>query len=571
MAKKGRAKRWAGLAAVVLLGGYLAAGTESEARSPKRAAKPRLIVLLVVDQMRGDYLERFRARFGPDGFERLEREGARFTSCHYNFAVTVTAPGYATLATGTTPDRHGIVDNSWYDRDRQRVVQSIFDENFPLVTEGLASGASGQARIGQAARASSSRPRDRCRRGATEETVLPAGQAGASPCSLMAPTLGDALKRATRGRARRGGQANVYGVGWKDRAAILTAGKAADGAYWFDTPSGRFVTSSYYADGLPAWLAEFNRTRVDAYGGRRWEVPAGNVLVELAEPSKGPGAYYAGLSYTPYANELLVELAERLVVEENLGADEVPDLLGLALSANDYVGHHHGPYSKAVEEITVETDRQLARFLRFLDQRVGAGKYWVVVSSDHGVAPTLAQARAHGIAAKNVSRATLLDAGLAALERRWGKDEWGTAWAGDAVFNREVLARHGIGVEEAARVAGDALMQVEGVIGYATGRKFVGPPEFAAAFARSYYPGRSPDVKILLEPFALVEGDDGETTHGTPHSYDTHVPLILLGLAFRAGVYAERVSPADVAPTLAAALGLRALEATGQVLREALQ
>ncbi len=560
-------KRWAGLAAaVVLLGGWLAAGAKSEARSPKRAAQPRLIVLLVVDQMRADYLERFRARFGADGFQRLAREGARFTNCHYNYAVTVTAPGYATLATGTTPDRHGIVDNSWYDRERQGVVQSIFDENFPLVAEGLAAGASRKG-----ARGSRSGAPDRCRRATEQGRAERSRRAGASPCSLMTPTLGDELKRATRGRSK------VYGVGWKDRAAILAAGKEAEGAYWFDTSSGRFVTSTYYADRLPGWLGEFNRTRIDAYGGRRWETPspagqAGReLLFELPDPKEKPRQYYAGLPYTPYANELTLELAELLVEQEELGADDVPDLLALGLSANDYVGHHHGPYSRAVEEITVETDRQVARFLRFLDKRLGAGKYWVVVSSDHGVAPTLAQARAQGIAAKNVPRAALREAGEAALERRWGKEQWAVAQAGGAVFNPEVLAKHGIGVEEAARVAGDALLQVGGVIGYATGGKFVGPPEYAAAFARSYYPGRSPDIKLLLEPFALVEGDDGETTHGTPHSYDTHVPLILFGSAFRAGVYAGRVSPADVVPTLAAALGIRVPRATGRLLREAIR
>lgn len=507
----------------------LAARGQGRAATEPAPQPPRLIVLVVVDQFRADFLMRFRDRFGPDGFNRLLREGASFTSCYFPYANTETAPGYATLATGTTPNRHGIAGNTWYDEQRGRVMQAIEDEAAPLV-------------------------------GAAGEIV------GASPRNLVGTTLADELRLATEG------QAKVFGVAIKDRAAIFSTGHTATGAYWYERRLGKIVTSRYYRTELPAWVVAFNEKRGAAsYYGKNW-ASGEKVFARMTTESGAPDAhYYAEFPYTPYGNDLVLAFVRELVVEEGLGADPVPDFLFVGLSSNDYVGHRWGPYSEQVADITVRTDAQLAGLLKFLDDRVGAGNYWVVVSADHGVAPSLAEARALGLPAKNIDLAAGLKALEDAMAARWGADQWLIPRA-EITFNRETLKKHGISVREAARVIGEALLKLDGIRGYLSEEEARLDPILAEAVRLNTYPGHSPDVQVVVEPFALFNGDLGGTTHGTPYSYDTHVPLIFFGAAFQAGEHSEQVTPADAAPTLAAALGINppAL-VTGKVLTQALR
>ena len=496
---------------------------------PPPAPKPRLVVVVVIDMFPLDYFERFGSRFGPDGFKRLLRDGASFTSCFYPYANTETGPGHATLSTGTTPDRHGIAANGWYDFARGRMVQAVEDESAPLV--------GGPSRL-----------------------------AGASPRNLMTDTLADELRLAT------GGEAKVFGVALKDRSAIFSTGHTASGAYWYNASTGTFVTSRYYREALPAWVERFNRTRgADSYYGKVWK-SGEKVLATLASESGQPDPRFRQeLYYSPYGNDLAFDFARELVVEEKLGADAATDFLFLGLSANDGVGHRWGPYSEEVADMTRRTDAQLAALLQFFDQRLGAGNYWLALSADHGVAPALAQARARGLRATNVPLAALAQALKAAFAERWGEDDW-LASRSEVVFNRETLRKHGVGIAEAAHLAGGALLGVEGVRGYVAGEETRLDAGLTQAVRLSTYRGRSPDVYVVFEPFALVNGDEGGTTHGSPYNYDTHVPLIFYGAAFRPGTYRERVTPADLAPTLAAALGITppAL-ADGRVLESALR
>ena len=501
----------------------------SEPARPAAPEKPRLVVVVVIDQLRADYFERFRDRFVPDGFNRLRREGANFVACFYPYANTETAPGHATISTGTTPNRHGISGNAWYDFERGRMVQAVEDDAYPPVGGG---------------------------------SRLP----GLSPLKLIGSTLGDELRLAT------GGQAKVWAVGIKDRAAILLGGHAPTGAYWYDYDSGRFATSRYYREALPEWIEAFNARRpADRYYGKDWKKGERVFLSMSAESGKPDAAFYRRLPYTPYGNELVLELAREAVEREGLGGDETTDILFVALCANDFVGHRWGPYSDEVAEMTLATDAQLAELFQFLDARLGKENYWVALSADHGVSPTLAQARARGLPAKNVPLAALTEALNAAFAARWGEDEW-LAARGEVVFNRETLRKHGVGVAEAAHLAGGALLGVDGVLGYVAGEETRLDPELTKAVRLSRFRGRTPDVYVVLEPFALVEGDRGGATHGSPFNYDTHVPLLLWGSAFRAGTYRERATPADLATTLAAALGLTPPSlADGQVLLQALQ
>lgn len=513
------------LLAVVLLVPPLE-GQRSPTASPER---PRLVVVVVIDQFRTDYLARFRDRFGPDGFNRLLREGAYFASCFYPYASTETAPGHASIATGTTPDRHGIAANSWYDHDRGRMVQAVEDEAAPLV--------GGTSRL-----------------------------AGLSPRNLVGTTLADELRLAT------GGQAKVFGVAIKDRAAIFSTGHTASGAYWYDSQTGRFVTSRYYREALPAWVAAFNEKRLaDGYYGKAWRVGE-RVFASMASEGGRPDArFYQELLFTPYGNDLVVAFARALVAEEALGADAVTDFLFVGFSSNDLVGHRWGPDSDQVADMTLKTDAQLAELLKFLDQRVGAGNYWLALSADHGVAPTLEQARARGIHAKNIDVAALAKAAQDALAARWGPDEW-LAARGEIVFNRETLKERGVGVAEAAHLVGGVALGVDGVLGYVAGEETRLDAALTEAVRRSSYRGRSPDVYLVQEPFALFDGERGGASHGTPYPYDTRVPLIFLGAPFRPGVYRETVSPTDLATTVAAALEISppAL-ADGKVLIQALR
>ncbi len=500
------------------------------ARADGVAPAPRLVVVVVVDQFRADYLERFRDQFGANGFNRLLREGAYFTSCFYPYAVTNTAPGHASIATGTTPSRHGIVNNSWYRNDLGRQVPAVFDEEAPLVGVDPRPG-------------------------------------GASPRMLMSSTLADQLRLATDNRAK------VFGVAIKDRAAIFSTGHTASGAYWYDRETGRFITSRYYGDELPGWVEAFNQRKpADRYYGQDWET-GGKVFLSLTSRSGEPDEeFYNRLVFSPYGNEIVLAFAQELVRREGLGRDEVTDFLFLGFSSNDAVGHRWGPYSEEVADMTLRTDEQMATLLEFLDEQVGTGNYWLVLSADHGVAPTLAQARAQGLPAKNVDARGVLERVERALDDEFGAGDWLLPGAPPLTLNRETLEQNGVGLRRALHGAGGAVLGVEGVRGYVATGEVRLEPELAIAVRLSLYRGRSPDLYFVLEPFALVNGERGGTTHGSPYAYDTQVPLIFYGPAFRAGVYPEKVSPIDLAPTLAAALRINppALS-SGNVLAQALK
>ncbi len=498
----------------------------AETTPADEVAVPRLVVVLVIDQFRADYLVRFRDRFGPDGFNRLLRQGANFVSCFYPYGRTDTAAGHATLATGTTPDRHGITGNEWYDAQRGRVAQAVEDESFSVV-------------------------------GTTAN--LP----GVSPHNLVGTTLADELRLAT------GGEAKVFGVAIKDRSAVFSTGHSASGAYWYDYQTGQFITSRYYREELPGWVIAFNEQQgADSYYGKDWKA-GDRVFLSLTTASGWPDAeFYDRLPYTPHGNQIVLDFAQELVQQKGLGEDEVTDFLFVGFSSNDLIGHRWGPYSDEVAAMTVQTDAQVAALLGFLDWQVGAGNYWLALSADHGVAPMLAQAQARGLPATGFDSSAVLRAVEKAFDERWGEDDWLVPKAG-LVFNRGTLRNRGVGLGEAAHLAGSAVLEVNGILGYVAGEEARLDAVMTRAVRLSLYRGRSPDVYVVREPLALPAGD---ASHGTPHVYDTHVPLIFFGDAFRPGTYPERVSTTDLAPTLAVALGLTPpTRATGKVLAQALR
>jgi hypothetical protein len=491
-------------------------------KAPAAAAKkpasagpsPRLVVVFVIDQFRSDFLDLYRGEFGDGGFVRLMKEGAVFRECFYNYANTETGPAHATIATGTTPDRHGISGNEWYDPTTGKSVYTVQDENSAVI-------------------------------GGTP------GQIPVSPRNLIGTTLSDEMRLATGGKSR------VFGVALKDRASILSTGHGGNAAYWFDAGGTGFVTSSYYRSLLPDWVLAFNKSHA----------------LQLPADPAGRKAAVARFRESGESNRLVVGFALAMMEQEKIGRGEATDFLFIGFSANDYAGHTYGPYSEEVRKITRETDAALADLLRQLDSRIGRGKYWFALTADHGVAPTLAEARDPNRArldAKSIDTKAVRIAIEEALNQRWGSAHWLLPAEG-IYFDRKVLADKNVRIEDAVRAAGEAVRKVPGVWGSVSRYGTHMPDSVITAYQRSGAPGRRPDMDIVPLPFALPDAEKGGTTHGTLFTYDTQVPLILAGAPFTPGEYFQRCSPADLAVTLAAMLRVHVPSmATGRVLVEAL-
>jgi len=526
---------------------------------------PRLVVVISVDQLRADYLERFRPYFGPGGFNLLLEQGANFTDCHYRHAVTKTGPGHALMLSGVHANVHGIVGNEWLVRawPAPEQVNCVEDRDSALV--GLA-------------------PRVVRSPGGVLEA-----KSGRSPRHLLASTIGDQLK------LRHGAGAKVFGVADKDRAAILMSGQQADGAYW--TEEGRVVTSTYYRPGLPAYLTAFNaEQRAEKLFGREWtrlldaavyesiqgpDDAAGESAVvgfnrtfpkrlDGGQPQIGKD-YYEAFDYTPWNNDLVADLARAVIAQELLGeADGAPDLLAIGFSQPDKIGHAYGPHSHEVMDSILRLDRTLADLFRFLDDKIGLAHCTIVLTADHGVAPLPERIAPTG---GRIRGADLDRQVFAALDTKFGplanNERWAVRDGLGYHLNPAALAQKQLaptGVEEVIR---SALAAVPGLAAAYTRTRLMDPAPLDAigeALRLSYYPPRSPDVMAVLKPFFIDRASPG-TTHGTPYDYDTHVPLLWYGAGVKAGVHPARVGVDDLAPTLSHLLGLPApAQAVGRIL-----
>ncbi|HEV7892624.1 MAG TPA: alkaline phosphatase family protein [Pyrinomonadaceae bacterium] len=541
-------------------------GARRTSASRAKPARPRLVLLIAVDQFRYDYLERFGDLFAENGIRRLLREGASWSEANYDHVPTETAPGHATMLTGAWPSETGIIANDWYDRAEGKRVNNVGDDAVRALGGGD-------------------------------------GEVASSPRNLLCSTLGDELKLATNNRSR------VVGVSLKNRAAILPAGRMADAAYWLSSQTGEFVSSTYYFERLPEWVTRFNAARpADKFFGAKWErlLPAAeyerragaddapwergdgklsstfpHVLTGgLAKP--GP-EFYDALSYSPFTNDVLLDFAEQALTNERLGDDGDTDVLTVSFSANDIVGHRYGPYSQEVMDVTLRVDRQIARLLDFVDARVGLRNTLVAFTADHGVAPSPPHAASLRLPGSYVKVSDVLAAVRNRLRVRFGKtserdttvDYIQTFSNGHIYFNRSALERDGVQIEEAERVAGEAALTIPGVARYFTRTQLLNNSvsqgdAVARRVLHGYNARRSGDVVLISEPFRYLADYVAVATHGTPYSYDTHVPLVIMGGGVAPGRYRQPASPADIAPTLASLLGVQSpSSATGRVLTEA--
>lgn len=542
--------------------------TRPDNAKPKR---PRLVLLIVVDQLRYDYLERFGDLFVNNGIRRLMRDGASWTQSHYDHFPTYTAPGHASIMTGAHPAETGIIGNEWPDRITGKKVTSVSDTTVKLL---------------------GGKPDD----------------PGFSPRRLMSSTVGDELRLVSNDRSK------VIGVSIKARSAILSAGRHANAAYWFSTTSGNMVSSTYYFEQLPAWVIDFNKTRpADQYFKKQWErlLPETEYIKRAGSDSppwetvtaagdtnafphtisggaNAPGtAFYSAFNHSPFSNELVLSFAQQAIVNEQLGQDDDPDVLTVSFSANDYVGHRYGPYSHEAMDLTLRTDRQIARLLDFVQTKVGLANTLVAFTSDHGVAPIPEHARVLGLGGGRIRPADLLAAIRAGIKARYNahdyiyKFEDGGALRdgfmnGNVYFNYAALERDKVNAEELAQVVGMAALTVPGVARYFTRAQLMrGATSITDPIERrvlhGFYPLRSGDVVLLAHPFKFL-GETNTTTHGSAYSYDTHVPVIIMGPGVTPGRYLEPATPADIAPTLSALLGLTPLaNVTGRVLMEGIR
>lgn len=508
------------LAATLLLSSFAAAQN-----APQLAdERPALVLLIVVDQMRYDYLSRFGADFDA-GLKRLLEEGAVFTNANYEAAPTVTAVGHSMILSGAPPSVSGIAGNAWYERSEGKNVQSI-----------------------------------------TDESAIPlGGGAGASPKRLLVSTIGDELKIAGKG-------GKVYGVSLKDRSAILPAGRMADGAFWFDGMSGNFVSSNWYFDALPAWASAFNAARsVDRFAALEW---AGTAM-----PAAGPELYGA-LDTSPFADQLVLDFALTVLEAERLGTDVQTDLLAVSFSAMDYVGHGSGPDTPLIHAMALEVDARIGELLAAAEEQAGSGNVLVVFTADHGVAPVPEENVAKQLPGGRYNARAEREAVEAALDAAFGAGDYVEGAADFGLYlKREPVPGKVIAYADMERVAADTLRMQPQVARVYTRSELAAGLVNGDAIDRRIRNGfnneRSGDVLALHQANWLAGGGGpgGGTTHGSPYSYDTHVPVIFWGPSnlVKPGQYHTAAAVHDIAPTLAVQLGIaQPSGVVGRVLNEIL-
>ena len=519
---------------------------------------PKLLVGIMVDQMRPDYLTRFQDQYGPDGFNRLRREGLDCRNTHYNYIPTVTGPGHSSVYTGTTPRYHGIVGNSWYDRRLRRDIYCTEDTTVQLV-------------------------------GTTSKGL------GVSARNQLSTTLGDELKMTYGGRSR------VLALSLKDRASALPAGHTADGAYWFDTNTGDFISSTYYVPALPAWVRDFNaQKRADYYRRQTWAPLRGSEAYRNSLPDsnryerafKGKTAAvfpydfarlaplnsppaYEVVYTSPFGNSLLTDLTLAALQATDLGRDEVPDLLAISYSSPDAVGHTFGPLSKEENDLYLRLDLEIARLLQALDKTVGRGNYAVFLTADHGASEVTRYLADHQLPVGSFDRRAVYQAASAYLSEQLGPGAWLETERNNMYYlNRPLLAQRKLELARVQQQLADFLREQPGVNQVNTTNQLLTSNSGAYLETKLqnglYYP-RFGDVRYELLPGWT--GDLGVgASHGTGYAYDSHVPLLWFGAGIAPGVSYAPHTITDIAPTAALLLNSKLPSAcTGQPIPEVLR
>jgi len=545
--------------ALVLLSVLFAESIKAQAPSGQT---PRLVVGIVVDQMRQEYLYRFANKFGEGGFKRLMNQGFMLRNAHYNYVPTFTGPGHASVYTGTTPAIHGIIGNEWYDKELKKSVNCVEDERFKPV--------------------------------GSEQ-----GHGDVSPARLLSTTITDELKLATQMNAI------VIGISLKDRGAVLPAGHTPDGAYWFDSKSGRFISSTFYQESLPDWVTKFNAQNLaDRYLTQEWKTvyPIDQytesgpddtpyetklkgkdkpvfpyILSELRKQNDN----FDLITHTPFGNDLLTDLAKAAIDAGGLGKDDITDFLTVSFSSPDIIGHAMGPNSVEIEDVYIRLDKNLRDVFEELDKRVGEGKYVVFLTADHGVADVPQYLKDNSIPA-DYFKVSILETGLNNFLAKYfpGKSVVEKISNDQVFLNQDLFSgdpkSSGIDLLIATELITKYLMATPGVAevysGNALRQADYGERGIKGMMTRGFNHKRSGDIAYALEPGWISSNSSTGTTHGSSYTYDTSVPVLFYGAGIKKGSSVLYHPITDIAPTLSILLKIKFPSGcTGQPISELLE
>jgi predicted AlkP superfamily pyrophosphatase or phosphodiesterase len=529
-------------------------GQNTAGLSSNSVARPKLVVGIVVDQMRWDYLYRYYSRYAPDGgFKRLINQGFSCENTFINYLPSYTACGHTCIYTGSVPSIHGITGNDWYDYQ--------LGKNMYCTEDSLVHGIGTNANAGKM-----------------------------SPRNLQVTTICDELRLATNFRGK------VIGIAIKDRGGILPAGHAANAAYWYEGASGNWISSSYYMQSLPQWVQDFNaRKMTDGYYKEGWNTlypintytqstadeqqyeskPFGNDVKKFPyRLDQFIGKNYGAISGTPYGNSMTKEMAMAAVTAEQMGKDTITDFLAVSFSSTDYVGHAFGPNAIEVEDTYLHLDRDLGDFFHFLDNKVGKGQYLVFLSADHGVS------HVPGFASQNNIPGGVLDAGIekaldSLLRKQFGDYKFILATTNSQLFfNHHLMDSLKTDKAAVSRSVINYLSALKGIDRVFETSNVMNIPlvnEIRTKVVNGYYPSRSGDIQIIAKSGWMNEGTTG-TTHGSWNPYDTHIPLLWYGWNVKHGKTNREIYMTDIAPTVAGLLHVQMPSGSiGKVITEVQQ
>ncbi len=482
--------------------------------------KPKLVVGIVVDQMRYDYIYRFWEDLGEDGFKKLINEGHFFRNCQFGYVPTYTGPGHASIFTGTTPAVHGIIANDWYDKNSGEYIYCVGDNKMNIIGFSL------------------------------KNTEI-SEDGKMSPHHMLTTTFGDELKLFND-------ESKVIGISLKDRGAILPAGHTANAAYWLGN-NGKWITSSFYMESLPDYVQEINdRNDVQNYLKGDWKVKEEftHNLDTLFEKSGG-----SAIKKTPFGNTILKDLAIKILKEEKLGQGKHTDVLTLSFSSTDYIGHQHGPHAPEIKDTYIRLDTDLGKILKLIDNKVGYENTVVFITADHGVV-----SEPHELLKRNIPggyfNSIIMKKELSKyLDTTYGEGDWIDNYSNNQLFlNHDLIEEKNINMQEIQRKSAHFFLKYKWVKNTYTATQ-LNENEYQSSFhtlvQRGFNQKRSGDVVVSLQTGWLkLYWRNGGTTHGSCYSYDTHVPLIFWGGKIPQGKTDRKVNIRDIAPTISTLLGI---------------
>lgn len=481
--------------------------------------KPKLVVGIVVDQMRYDYIYRFWNQFDDNGFKKLVNEGYFLRNTHYNYTPTYTGPGHASIFTGTTPSVHGIIGNNWYNKEDGLSVYCAGDGNSTTVCD--------------------------CENHVDVEST--AGKM--SPHRMLTTTFSDELKLFSP-------QSKVFGISIKDRGAILPAGHMANGAFWMGK-SGEWISSSYYYEQLPEWLLQFQQDKpATSYFKGAWKGKGFGYPMDSLLASRGPSS----VKSTPQGNTYLKDLAIELIKAEQLGKDRITDVLTLSFSSTDYIGHQFGPHAQELVDTYIKLDKDIAEILKHIDSSVGQENALIFLTADHGVVSVPNELKARKIPAGYFNASNLTAELNNHISKRYGNNTWVLKYSNQQFYlNRNLIEEEKISHQEIQQLAADYLITIEGVQNTFTAHQLHHNEyqnNFHSLIQQGFNQKRSGDVVIALNSGWIEWSSPTGTTHGSCFSYDTHVPLLFWGKGIKQGLSDEHISICDIAPTVSTLLGI---------------